>query len=136
MNRKRILVVDDALTVRLYCRDVLERAGFEVEEAGNGVEGLERALAGGFDLLLVDINMPRMDGYEMVRHLREEPGMQAVPVVAISTEAAEADVVRAYRAGANVYMVKPVRATRLAHTVQLLTGQLLTGGALAGARAP
>ena len=48
----------------------------------------------------------------------------------------DADVVRAYRAGANVYMVKPVRATRLAHTVQLLTGQLLTGGALAGARAP
>ena len=74
MNRKRILVVDDALTVRMYCRDVLERAGFDVEEAGNGIEGLERALGGGFDLLFVDINMPRMDGYEMVRHLRERPG--------------------------------------------------------------
>ena len=127
MNRKRILVVDDALTVRLYCRDVLERAGFEVEEAGNGIEGLERALTGRFDLLLVDINMPRMDGYEMVRHFREEPGTDGVPVVAISTEAAEADAVRAYRAGANAYMVKPVRAAQLAHTAQLLTGRSLTG---------
>ena len=122
MNRKRILVVDDALTVRMYCRDVLERAGFAVEEAGNGIEGLERALGGGFDLLFVDINMPRMDGYEMVRHVREDPGLHGVPVVAISTEAADADVVRAYRAGANVYMVKPVRAAQLARTAQLLTG--------------
>lgn len=122
MTRKRILVVDDALTVRLYCRDVLERAGFEVEEAGNGIEGLERALAGAFDLLLVDINMPRMDGYEMVRHLREDPRLHSVPVVAISSEAADADIVRAYRAGANVYMVKPVRPAQLAHAARLLTG--------------
>ena len=125
MTRKRILVVDDALTVRLYCRDILERAGFDVEEAGNGIEGLERALAGAFDLLLVDINMPLMDGYEMVRHLRGDPRLQAVPVVAISSEAADADVVRAYRAGANVYMIKPVRPAQLARAAQLLTG---TGG--------
>ena len=135
MTRKRILVVDDALTVRLFCRDTLERAGFEVEEAGNGIEGLERALGGGFDLLLVDINMPRMDGYEMVRHLREDPALHSVPVVAISTEASDADVVRAYRAGATVYMVKPVRAAQLARTAQLLTGQLLTGQVPAGTSA-
>ena len=122
MSHKRILVVDDALTVRLFYRDVLERAGFEVAEAGNGIEGLERALGGGFDLLLVDINMPLMDGYEMVRHLREDPGLHSVPVVAISTEAKDADVERAYRAGANVYMIKPVRPARLTHTAQLLTG--------------
>ncbi len=122
MSRKRILVVDDALTVRMYCRDVLERAGFDVVEAGNGIEGLERALGGNFDLLFVDINMPRMDGYEMVRHLRQNPGLHGVPVVAISAEAADADMVRAYRAGANVYMVKPVRAAQLARTAQLLTG--------------
>ena len=123
MNRKRILVVDDANTVRLFCRDVLERAGFVLEEAGNGIEGLERALAGRFDLLLVDINMPQMDGYEMVRRLREDPGLYAVPVVTISTEAEDADIVRAYRAGANFYMVKPVRAVQLTRTAQLLTGQ-------------
>jgi len=127
MPRKRILVVDDALTVRLYCRDTLEQAGFDVEEAGNGIEGLERALGGGFDLILADINMPWMDGYEMLRHLRNDPALHDVPVAAISSEAAEADRERAYRAGANVYLVKPVRAAQLAQTARLLTGLLRTG---------
>jgi len=122
MNGKRILIVDDGVTIRLYCREVLENAGFAVEEAGNGVEGIERALAQRFDLLLVDINMPKMDGYEMIRLVRNDPALQAVPVVTISTEAGEADITRAYEAGANFYMVKPVRAAELATTARLLTG--------------
>ena len=122
MKRKQILVVDDAVTVRMYYRDVLERVGFEIAEASNGIEGLERALGGAFDLMLVDINMPLMDGYEMVRHLRADPALHAVPVVAISTEAKDADAIRAYRAGVSVYMVKPVRPAELTRAAQLLTG--------------
>jgi two-component system chemotaxis response regulator CheY len=122
MNGKRILVVDDGATVRMFCREVLEGAGFDVEEAGNGVEGIERALVGHFDLLLVDINMPKMDGYEMVRLVREDPALQSVPVVTISSEATQADIERAYQAGSNFYIVKPVRPAELAHTARLLTG--------------
>ena len=122
MIGKRILVVDDSLTVRLYCREVLENAGFMVEEAGNGLEGIECALGRRYDLLVVDINMPKMDGYQMIRLLRDEPALAGVPVVTISTEAREDDIARAYQGGANFYMVKPVRPAELVTTARLLTG--------------
>jgi two-component system, chemotaxis family, chemotaxis protein CheY len=122
MSKKRILVVDDASTIRLYYREVLEQAGFEIEEAINGFEGLEKALLGGFDLLVVDINMPKMDGYELLRQLREEPALQAIPVLTISTEEKEADVLKAYEAGANFYIIKPTKPDVLADAARLLTG--------------
>ncbi|CAO3356350.1 response regulator [Azospirillum melinis] len=119
---KRVLVVDDAATVRLYYRDVLEAAGFAVEEAVNGLEGLEKALADAFDLFLVDVNMPKMDGYRFLSTVRREPTLRAVPAIMISTEAQDSDATRAYAAGANLYMVKPVQPDALFRTVALMTG--------------
>ena len=69
-SRRRILVVDDSALVRLYYRDTLERAGFEVEQAINGIEAMEKVLAQPFDLVIVDVNMPRMDGFSFLRTLR------------------------------------------------------------------
>jgi two-component system chemotaxis response regulator CheY len=109
MDKTKILVVDDGITVRLYYRDVLTGAGFEVDEAANGVEGLEKAMLGAYKLIVADINMPKMDGYELLRQIRNDPALQKTPVVAISTEAQDADAVKAYEAGANFYMVKPVK---------------------------
>ena len=68
-RHRRILVVDDSSLVRLYCRDILEEAGFEVEQAINGIEAMEKVLARTFDLVIVDVNMPRMDGFSFVRAL-------------------------------------------------------------------
>ncbi|VXC32028.1 response regulator [Sphingomonas sp. 8AM] len=121
-NGKRVLVVDDGMTTRLYYRDVLETAGFAVEEAVNGVEGLERALMGAFDLLIVDVNMPKMDGYEMIAQVRVDPALHEIPIITISTEAGERDADRAYSAGANLYMVKPAEPLQLTETAQMLTG--------------
>lgn len=121
-NGKRVLVVDDGMTTRLYYRDVLETAGFGVEEAVNGVEGLERALLGAFDLLIVDVNMPKMDGYEMIAQVRVDPALHDIPIITISTEAGERDADRAYAAGANLYMVKPADPEQLTETAQMLTG--------------
>ena len=118
----RILVVDDATTVRLYYRDVLEEAGFAVEEAVNGYEGLEKAVAEGFDLVLVDVNMPKMDGYAFLRHGRTMPELQAVLAVMISTESAGADRARAFAAGANLYLVKPVRPDALVAVATVMAG--------------
>ncbi len=118
----RILVVDDGITMRMYYRDVLENAGFEVEEAVNGMEGIERAMTGMFDLLVVDINMPKMDGYEVIRTVREDDKLWRVPVLTISTEDKELDAVKAYEAGANFYMTKPVLPKDLAKIAHLLTG--------------
>ncbi len=121
-NGKRVLVVDDGMTTRLYYRDVLETAGFGVEEAVNGVEGLERALLGAFDLLIVDVNMPKMDGYEMIAQVRVDPALHDIPIITISTEAGKRDADRAYAAGANLYMVKPADPVQLTETAQMLTG--------------
>jgi len=124
-QKKKVLIVDDGITMRMYYRDVLEKAGFIVEEAANGVEGLEKMLADRFDLAVVDINMPKMNGYEFVRQLRKDPASQSIPVMTVSTEDQERDKVKAYEAGANFYMVKPIRPDELEQVARLFTGQAL-----------
>jgi two-component system chemotaxis response regulator CheY len=123
----RILVVDDAVTVRAYSRHVLEGDGFVVDEAVNGIEGLERALADPPALLIVDVNMAKMDGYAMLRRLRREPSLCGVPALMVSTEAKDSDREQARLAGANWYIVKPVRPEELVAAARLLTGRPLEG---------
>jgi len=120
---RRVLVVDDAVTVRAYVRQVLEADGFAVEEAVNGIEGLERALGSPPDLLVVDVNMPKMDGYAMLRAVRREETLRDVPALMVSTEAKESDRLKALAAGANWYLVKPARPQALALAARLLTGR-------------
>lgn len=124
----RILVVDDAATVRMYHRKLLGDAGWHTEEAVNGMEALEKVVAAGaprpFDLYVVDINMPKMDGYGFVRELRRlEADLQA-PVMMVSTEAQLQDADAARQAGANCYMVKPARPAELVLSAALLLGDL------------
>ena len=120
---KLILVVDDAITVRLFYRKVLEEAGYRVEEAVNGLEGLEKVMTLGPDLLVVDINMPKMDGYQMLRLVRGDPATRAVPALMVSTESQPQDTELAFVAGANFYIPKPVRPLDFLETVRLMTGQ-------------
>jgi two-component system chemotaxis response regulator CheY len=120
---KRVLVVDDAGTVRLYHRGILESAGYQVEEAWNGVEALEKALATSFDLLIVDINMPKLDGFGFLRELRSQL-VEQPPAIMISTEAGEQDEKGAYSAGANVYLLKPILASQLLVHARLILGEV------------
>jgi len=120
---KRILIIDDAATVRMYHRNILESAGYVVEEAMNGIEALEKALQDPFDLYIVDINMPKLDGYGFLRQLRGEDIPQA-PAIMVSTEAAANDQTAAYRAGANGYLVKPAKPVQLLTHVRLLLGEV------------
>lgn len=118
---KKILVVDDAATVRMYHRSILESAGFEVSEAINGIEALEKALQTAYDLYLVDINMPKQDGYGFLSELRRQDIFQA-PAVMISTEAQAKDKTKAYAAGANYYLIKPIKPQDLLAATRLLLG--------------
>jgi two-component system chemotaxis response regulator CheY len=119
----RVLVVDDGSLIRLYYRETLEAAGFEIAEAINGIEALEKVLSERFDLVIVDINMPRMDGVSFLRALRSQEGdAGAIPALMISSEAGEQDANAARAAGANFYLVKPVAAPDLALHVAVLTG--------------
>jgi two-component system, chemotaxis family, chemotaxis protein CheY len=119
----RVLVVDDSSLVRLYYRSALEKAGFEVEQAINGIEAMERVLSQPFDLLILDVNMPRMDGFTFLRALRTAAvEVATLPALMISTEAATQDLGEAIAAGANFYLVKPVAEAELIRHVCLLTG--------------
>jgi two-component system chemotaxis response regulator CheY len=120
---KRILIIDDAATVRLYHRNILESAGYAVDEAMNGIEALEKALQEPFDLYIVDVNMPKLDGYGFLRQLRSED-LPQTPAIMVSTEAAANDQTLAYRAGANDYLIKPVKPTQLLTHVRLLLGEV------------
>ena len=117
----RVLVVDDATTVRLYHGSLLREAGFDVEEAANGLEAVEAALTTPYDLFFIDVNMPKMDGYTCVETLRRGERSQGVPIVMISTEDRPNDAARAFTAGANLYLVKPVSPDRLVRVAQMLT---------------
>lgn len=119
---QRILIVDDAATVRMYHRSILETAGYAVEEAVNGLEALEKALGTVYDLYLVDVNMPKMDGYAFLRELRGRGDLAQPPAVMISTEAELVDRTKAYEAGANFYMMKPTRPDSLIGHVRVLLG--------------
>jgi two-component system chemotaxis response regulator CheY len=122
-DQKTILVVDDAALVRLYYRTTLEEAGFRVEEALNGIEALEKLLTTSADMLIVDVNMPQMDGFTFLQTLRRkgEP-LSTIPTLITSTESAEADFAAARKAGANLYRVKPVDRDTLLMFAALLSG--------------
>jgi two-component system chemotaxis response regulator CheY len=119
---KRILVIDDAATVRMYHRNILESASYAVEEAVNGYEALEKALRCQIDLYVVDVNMPKLDGYGFLRRLRAEVMAQA-PAIMVSTESAANDQSVAFRSGANDYLVKPIKPLQLLAHVRLLLGE-------------
>jgi two-component system chemotaxis response regulator CheY len=119
---KKVLIIDDASTVRLYHRSLLEDAGFAVDEAVNGIEGIEKALQDDYDLFVVDVNMPKMDGYAFLQDVRSRSEIRQSPAVMVSTEAAEKDREKAFAAGANFYLTKPTQPERLIKIVCLLTG--------------
>ena len=122
-SRRRILVVDDSALVRLYYRDTLQKAGFEVEQAINGIEAMEKVLAQPFDLVIVDVNMPRMDGFSFLRMLRRSAAdVATLPALVITTEAGEDDLRAARAAGANFYLVKPVSQPDLVRHAAILSG--------------
>jgi two-component system, chemotaxis family, chemotaxis protein CheY len=119
---KLLLVADDAATIRLYYRQVLEAAGFSMDEAVNGVEAIERALRNPFDLLIADINMSPMDGLRLLRTVRQHPDLQSMPALVITTDGREETRLMAYEAGADFFLVKPVDPNALVSAVKLMTG--------------
>jgi two-component system chemotaxis response regulator CheY len=103
----RALVVDDSTAVRLYLRKILEPCGFEVVDAKNGREGLDRVREQPVDLVLLDWSMPVMNGLELLQHIRGEPGVGSPCVMMVTSESALQEVQEALEFGANEYVMKP-----------------------------
>ena len=112
-----ILVVDDFPTMRRIVRSLLKELGFtNVEEAEDGQEALGKLKGGDFEFVVSDWNMPNLDGLEMLKQLRADEAMKALPVLMVTAEAKKENIVAAAQAGANGYIVKPFTAATLENT--------------------
>jgi two-component system, chemotaxis family, chemotaxis protein CheY len=115
---RQILCVDDSLSVRTQVRAALEAHGVTVVEAGNGVEGLWQARQRSFDLVLVDVHMPIMDGLRMVQDLRKLPNYAQTPVFVLTSDAATSRIDEGKRVGANAWILKPFKPDMLWKAVE------------------
>jgi len=104
---KRILVVEDQEDNRRIVRDLLTSAGYEIIEAVTGEEGVTLAETQHPDLILMDIQLPGLDGYEATRQIRANPALRKVPIIAVTSYALSGDDVKAFEAGCDGYVSKP-----------------------------
>jgi two-component system chemotaxis response regulator CheY len=119
---KSILIVDDSASVRQQLRRALEAEGFTVSEAENGQRGLDLCREGPIDLLIVDVNMPVMDGLEMIGKLRDLSEYRKTPIFVLTTESGMATVKQGKAAGATAWIVKPVKPDVLLKGVRHVLG--------------
>jgi two-component system chemotaxis response regulator CheY len=120
---RRILTIDDSKTIRDMLRMTLAGAGYEVLQAADGQEGIDIMDREKVDLVITDINMPRMNGYEVVRHLRGKPVHKHLPILVLTTESDADKKHLAREAGATGWMVKPFDPDRLLATVNKVIPQ-------------
>ncbi|HKT17966.1 MAG TPA: response regulator [Stellaceae bacterium] len=105
--KKRVLVVEDHEDNRQILRDLLGSAGYEMIEAGNGQEAIERAIELRPDLILMDIQLPILDGYEATRRIKADASLQAIPLIVVTSYALSGDEEKARLAGCDDYVSKP-----------------------------
>jgi two-component system, cell cycle response regulator DivK len=118
MSRQQILVVEDQEDNRTILRDLLTSAGFEVLEALTGEEGIQMAEAHRPDLILMDIQLPVVDGHEATRRIKSNPTLSAIPIIAVTSYAMSGDEMEAMRAGCDGYISKPFSPRSLLATVR------------------
>ncbi|SEO87670.1 two-component system, chemotaxis family, response regulator CheY [Methylobacterium sp. ap11] len=115
-----ILTVDDSPSIRQMIRVALSPAGHTIIEAGDGAEGLKKAQAEPIDLVITDLNMPVMDGLELIRRLRGVPALSGLPIVFLSTESNDGVKQQAKAAGATGWITKPFKPEQLVSVVTKL----------------
>ena len=123
MAKPTVLIVDDASTVRMLVSYALSDKGYQVLQAGDGKEGLALLERTPVDLIISDLNMPEMDGLEMVRQVRKLPQFRTTPIVLLTTESSQDRRNLGKEAGANAWMVKPFKPEQLVAVMQKLIPQ-------------
>lgn len=120
---KHILIVDDSKTVRNLVAFIMKKEGFKVTMAEDGMDGLEKLYSSeSVDLIISDINMPRMDGFTFIKNVREQDAYRDLPIIILSTEGQEKDIEAAIHLGASLYMVKPAQPDKMVRNIRMLLG--------------
>lgn len=120
--KRNVLIVDDSEFTRNYHSYILRGADFNVVTAVDGADALEKLYSQSFDLVLTDINMANMDGYEFIRRTRGSGDYDNLPIIIISTESESEDKNRGFQAGANFYIVKPSEPHNLIEDICMVLG--------------
>jgi two-component system chemotaxis response regulator CheY len=124
-SKLKFLVVDDFSTMRRIVRNLLKEAGItNVDEAEDGQVALAKLRAGGFDFVVSDLNMPNMNGFELLRQIRADAQLKALPVLLVTAEAKKEDIVTAAQIGASGYIVKPFTKATLEEKLNKILGKM------------
>jgi chemosensory pili system protein ChpA (sensor histidine kinase/response regulator) len=118
-----LLLIDDSLSIRKFVGRMLEAAGYTVETATDGEEGCRKALVQHYQLIITDLEMPKLNGYEVIKALRARPQTQSTPILVMTTRAGEKHRQMAVSVGASGYIAKPVEERALIQEVQRWTGR-------------
>ena len=119
---KKIFIVDDSSTVRQVLRLTLENAGFQTIEAADGAEALAKLDGETFDMMITDLNMPNIDGIDLIKALRQSAATRFVPIIMLTTESAEEKKLQGKAAGATGWIVKPFKPEQLLKVVKMVLG--------------
>lgn len=123
LSMPQILVVDDSSIARTFHIAALAQAGYACRAAESGAEAIELALRQSFDAIVTDLNMPRMDGYELSKRLRGLVGYAQTPILMITSESEDHDRMRAMDCGVNGFIIKPIEPETLCYQLGLLIGK-------------
>lgn len=128
-NAMKILIVDDFSTMRRIIKNLLKELGFSnVTEADDGNTALPMLKSGGYDFLITDWNMPGMQGIDLLRNVRADPGIATLPVLLVTAEAKKDQIVEAAQAGVNGYIVKPFNAVTLKEKIDKIFERIQATG--------
>lgn len=120
--RKKILLVDDSATAIMWEKMILQKEPYALDVARDGQEAVEKAVADPPDLILMDVIMPRMDGFAALRALRDTPSTQSVPVIMVTTRGEPTNVEQGYASGCSDYVTKPLDRVELLAKVRSFLG--------------
>lgn len=115
--KKTILVADDSPTIRKFVSIALTMRGFDVVVACDGMEAIEKLPANKIDLIITDLNMPNLDGFEFIKSVRENTQYRDVPIIILTSLSGNAEIERGIKVGANSYVVKPFDPKRIQYEV-------------------
>jgi CheY-like chemotaxis protein len=123
---RKVLLVDDEDSLRKVMKDLLERDGYVVTEARDGVQALDQVDRVGPDIIVLDLNLPGLDGYGVLSHLRSRPATAAIPVIVLTAKGDEDNEVRVFELGADDFLTKPFRARALSARLEAVLGRRRT----------
>ena len=123
MQRKKILCVDDSATILMMERMILSKGPYDLVTAADGEEAVSKALAERPDLILMDIVMPRMNGFDACRRIREQEATRATPVIMVTTRGEVQNMENGFESGCNDYVTKPINTTELLTKLRNFLGE-------------